>query len=237
MHLHLVQFQVLDRQPFTISNDKVVLAGTPTPPALEEAGWKDTVLAPPFQVTRIITRFEDYEGRYPYHCHMLEHEDHAMMRQFQTLPPCGDGGCPEFAVGGSPRQPSGCACGLAASDRAHDRAEGFAALAIGLALLLVRRRRRSLWSVFAFLLVAGAMSGCSSDAVRPPVDAGGAGGADAQAGLPFGAACASDPSCQSNRCATFGDGSQHCTIGCARDEDCPAGSQGSKCNGKGFCAY
>ena len=30
-------------------------------------------------------RFEDYEGLYAYHCHILEHEDHEMMRQFRTV--------------------------------------------------------------------------------------------------------------------------------------------------------
>ena len=28
--------------------------------------------------------FEDYPGRFPSHCHLLDHEDHEMMRQFQT---------------------------------------------------------------------------------------------------------------------------------------------------------
>ena len=41
------------------------------------------------QITRIITVFEDYSGVYPYHCHMLEHEDNEMMRQMQVIPACG----------------------------------------------------------------------------------------------------------------------------------------------------
>jgi hypothetical protein len=28
--------------------------------------------------------FEDYPGRFPSHCHLLDHEDHEMMRQFQA---------------------------------------------------------------------------------------------------------------------------------------------------------
>jgi hypothetical protein len=28
--------------------------------------------------------FEDYLGKFPYHCHILDHEDHEMMRQFQA---------------------------------------------------------------------------------------------------------------------------------------------------------
>jgi hypothetical protein len=34
---------------------------------------------------RIIMRFEDHPGRFSYHCHILDHEDHEMMRQFQTV--------------------------------------------------------------------------------------------------------------------------------------------------------
>ena len=55
---------------------------------LSEAGWKDTVRANPQEITRVIARFEDYTGKFAYHCHVLEHEDHEMMRQFQVVPPC-----------------------------------------------------------------------------------------------------------------------------------------------------
>ena len=61
MHLHDVQFQILDR------NGK--------PPAPIERGRKDTVLLMPGDTVRIISRFEDYTGVYMYHCHLLEHED------------------------------------------------------------------------------------------------------------------------------------------------------------------
>jgi hypothetical protein len=36
---------------------------------------------------RVIARFKDYPGRFPYHCHILDHEDHEMMRQFQAVYP------------------------------------------------------------------------------------------------------------------------------------------------------
>jgi cysteine-rich repeat protein len=32
-----------------------------------------------------------YTGLFPYHCHILEHEDHEMMRQYETSTVCGDG--------------------------------------------------------------------------------------------------------------------------------------------------
>ena len=35
----------------------------------------------------MILRFTDFTGRYEVHCHNLEHEDDAMMAQFQVLPP------------------------------------------------------------------------------------------------------------------------------------------------------
>jgi len=90
MHLHLVSFQILDRDGFTTDpNGTIVPDGNPQPPAAEEAGWKDTAMVGPGQILRIIARFEDYKGKYAYHCHILEHEDHEMMRQFQTVA-CGD---------------------------------------------------------------------------------------------------------------------------------------------------
>jgi spore coat protein A len=89
MHLHLVQFQVLDRQPFNVELYKATgilkLRGLPMKPPAEEAGWKDTVRANPGEVTRIIARFEDYTGKYVWHCHILEHEDNDMMRPFEVV--------------------------------------------------------------------------------------------------------------------------------------------------------
>jgi spore coat protein A, manganese oxidase len=84
MHMHLVHFQVLDRQAFEVINEEIVPVGPKMPPPLHERGWKDTVAAYPMEITRVIARFENYMGKYAYHCHVLEHEDHEMMRQFQT---------------------------------------------------------------------------------------------------------------------------------------------------------
>jgi spore coat protein A len=50
-----------------------------------ERGWKDTVRVHPGQVTRIIARFEPYTGNFPWHCHILEHEDNDMMRPFTVI--------------------------------------------------------------------------------------------------------------------------------------------------------
>ena len=87
MHMHLVLFQVLDRQAFDMVNNEVMPVGPRIPPPPEERGWKDTVRVNPSEITRVIARFEDYTGTYPYHCHILEHEDHEMMRQFTVVAP------------------------------------------------------------------------------------------------------------------------------------------------------
>jgi spore coat protein A len=91
MHIHLVRYQVLDRQNFVVGNDgsTIVPTGPVMPPDANEQGWKDTVRCPPSQITRVIMTFADYSGVYPYHCHMLEHEDNEMMRQMQVVPACG----------------------------------------------------------------------------------------------------------------------------------------------------
>jgi cysteine-rich repeat protein len=91
MHLHLVMFQILDRDGFTKGpGGEIIPNGNPQPPLPQEAGWKDTALVDPNQILRVIARFEGPKGKYPYHCHILEHEEHEMMRQFQTIQ-CADG--------------------------------------------------------------------------------------------------------------------------------------------------
>ena len=75
IHLHLVQFQVLDRK---LKAPDGSYTYTPVDP--NELGWKDTVRCPPAEITRIIMRFTGHTGRFVWHCHMLEHEDHDMMR-------------------------------------------------------------------------------------------------------------------------------------------------------------
>ncbi len=91
MHVHLDSFQIIDRQDFTVVNDEIVPSGSPLGPAPAEAGWKDTVQVYPNEIVRVITRFEDFKGRFAYHCHIAEHEDQEMMRQFETVV-CGDTG-------------------------------------------------------------------------------------------------------------------------------------------------
>jgi spore coat protein A len=89
IHLHLVRFRILDRRSFDVAaywtTGQVKYTGPVIPPDPSEAGWKDTVRADPGMVTRIITKFEGFPGRYVWHCHILEHEDNEMMRPFDVV--------------------------------------------------------------------------------------------------------------------------------------------------------
>ena len=88
MHLHLVQFQILNRQgfnPVSLRSGALELVGIPRLPAANEAGWKDTAIVNPREVLTIIVRFEGYAGRYVFHSHILEHEDHDMMRPYEVV--------------------------------------------------------------------------------------------------------------------------------------------------------
>lgn len=94
IHLHLVKMQLVNRQKFKATIDEATgkpsnlrLVGNPKAPTADEAGWKDTYVTYPGEVTRVIATF-DREGAYVWHCHILSHEDHEMMRPYfvGTLP-------------------------------------------------------------------------------------------------------------------------------------------------------
>ncbi|MFF3438618.1 multicopper oxidase family protein [Streptosporangium sp. NPDC002721] len=71
VHVHLAHFQVLSR------NGRA--------PAATDGGWKDTVDVRPYEVVEVLVRFEGFRGRYMMHCHNLEHEDMAMMADFEVV--------------------------------------------------------------------------------------------------------------------------------------------------------
>jgi spore coat protein A len=82
------EFRKLALDRSTVTRDFVLtekLAGSPRPPAANEAGWKDTAVVRPGEVLSILVRFEGYVGRYVFHCHMLEHEDNDMMRPYEVI--------------------------------------------------------------------------------------------------------------------------------------------------------
>jgi FtsP/CotA-like multicopper oxidase with cupredoxin domain len=118
IHLHFTQFQVLNRQRFDAGGYQSAtygpgmlmegdgpyppppvgrfLRGGTKPPAANERGWKDTVVAMPGEVTRILVPFGPtaagagrplaigaaHTGEYVWHCHILEHEDNDMMQRY-----------------------------------------------------------------------------------------------------------------------------------------------------------
>lgn len=142
IHLHLVQFQLMNRQAFDVKKYSTVYAaafpnstyqpgfgppldygtgnpralggnpditpflkGPARPPAANEAGWKDTVIMLPGEVTRIVVRwaptdlpastdpggasypFDPNGGHgYVWHCHIIDHEDNEMMRPTSVKP-------------------------------------------------------------------------------------------------------------------------------------------------------
>jgi len=137
IHLHGVQFQILNRQAFDTKafaaayaaafpggalipgygppldyftgnpralggNPDPVLVGAAVPALAQEAGWKDTAIMKPGEVTRIAVRIAPQDtpvgvrgnfsfvpnapvnngepGTYVWHCHITDHEDNEMMR-------------------------------------------------------------------------------------------------------------------------------------------------------------
>jgi FtsP/CotA-like multicopper oxidase with cupredoxin domain len=62
-HLHGFQFQVIERN------------GVPEP----FRQWKDVVNVPKHESVRFIVRYDDYPGKWMFHCHILAHEDNGMM--------------------------------------------------------------------------------------------------------------------------------------------------------------
>jgi FtsP/CotA-like multicopper oxidase with cupredoxin domain len=107
IHLHLVQFQALNREAIRVKafarapkaqqHLSRYLSGKPVLPDANERCWKDTLRANPGEVTRFLVRFAPASGGafafdataapgYVWHCHVLEHEDNEMMRPYVIRP-------------------------------------------------------------------------------------------------------------------------------------------------------
>ena len=103
IHVHLVHFEVLNREGFTADSieqpvlqhngsygvgfrlENITIDGIVRGPDTTEQTRRDMVMALPEEVTRIKMTF-DKPGRYVWHCHILSHEDHEMMRPYHVGP-------------------------------------------------------------------------------------------------------------------------------------------------------
>ena len=93
IHFHLVNVQVLSRQAFKLVNGTFTPTGLARGSEANEVGWKETVQMHPGEVTTVLMKFDlpatpfavppsprTGGNEYVYHCHILEHEEHDMMR-------------------------------------------------------------------------------------------------------------------------------------------------------------
>jgi FtsP/CotA-like multicopper oxidase with cupredoxin domain len=74
IHVHGPQFRVLSRTGGTANALRE---------GIHDQGWTDTVVALPGETVRVQITFSTHPGLYLYHCHILEHEDMGMMRNFR----------------------------------------------------------------------------------------------------------------------------------------------------------
>lgn len=101
MHFHLVNVQIMSRRPFDVTqytgqaatDQAFPWTGAARGPEATELGWKDTVKMHPGEVTTVIMKFDlppvpfvvppsprTGGNEFVWHCHILEHEEHDMMR-------------------------------------------------------------------------------------------------------------------------------------------------------------
>ncbi len=105
MHFHLVNVQIINRQTVDLgSAPNYNMTGPVIPPAANEIGWKETVQMYPGTVTRVIMQFNLADivtakgnvihtphsprtggNEFVWHCHILEHEEHDMMRPLVVI--------------------------------------------------------------------------------------------------------------------------------------------------------
>lgn len=102
IHFHLQDCQVISRQPFKVVSGRFTPTGVARGPEPNEMGWKETVRMNPGEVTSVIFKWDmsavpftvpfsdrpmgaaatiiPQANEFVYHCHILEHEEHDMMR-------------------------------------------------------------------------------------------------------------------------------------------------------------
>ncbi|GFO57862.1 hypothetical protein GMST_01870 [Geomonas silvestris] len=102
IHFHLQTGQIISRQPFQVVNGLFVPTGVARGPEPNEMGWKETAKMNPGEVITMVFKWDmaavpfdvPYSDRqmgalgaaiaqaneFVWHCHILEHEEHDMMR-------------------------------------------------------------------------------------------------------------------------------------------------------------
>jgi FtsP/CotA-like multicopper oxidase with cupredoxin domain len=78
-HIHFEEFQFLS-----------INGAPPASTGLVLNGRKDVIRLEHNMQTKTFFRFRDFEGKYPFHCHNVVHEDHAMMLIWEIVPGEGD---------------------------------------------------------------------------------------------------------------------------------------------------
>ncbi|MGY4649512.1 multicopper oxidase family protein [Mycobacterium sp. URHB0021] len=94
MHIHLMNFQVIQRASIEPGGMDFAAGGTRRPITLgaplailpEESGWKDTVTVASNTLVTVAGQLARQTGKVMYHCHFLDHEDEGMMRPFVIMP-------------------------------------------------------------------------------------------------------------------------------------------------------
>jgi hypothetical protein len=100
IHFHLVNAQIISRQPFdwaSYPGGSPTFTGAATPPDHYERGWKETVRVNPGEIINVYLPFKLPKvpfkvppspriggAEYVWHCHILEHEEHDMMRPMKV---------------------------------------------------------------------------------------------------------------------------------------------------------
>ncbi|HXF65728.1 MAG TPA: multicopper oxidase domain-containing protein [Burkholderiales bacterium] len=78
MHIHGLQFQILERSVTRALRE----AWNSVSAGYVDEGWKDEVFLMPGERAKVLLAFRDFPGLFPYHCHMLEHADTGLMRNY-----------------------------------------------------------------------------------------------------------------------------------------------------------
>ena len=89
MHMHLVNFQILDRTPFDVDHyietKEIVFTGPPELPDAQEVGRRDMVNCPPDYVTRVLTSPFNRLGKYLHDSYNLDLQENEWMRPFEVV--------------------------------------------------------------------------------------------------------------------------------------------------------